>query len=185
MANVKTTLDTRRVKSDGTYNIIYRITHYKKVYTINSSISVYEVFWNSSSRRIATKHPNSKLLNLKLSKGYYKIEQALLMLEDDFAIDKLKRMLNGHAKDDFDTFQVFASKLIQQMINVEVYTLGDLFITDTSTDASGNFLIQGLEGGNYKLKISLTDYQTYESELIEVTVGDVIDAGIIEMMPSE
>lgn len=70
-------------------------------------------------------------------------------------------------------------------VNVEVYTIGDSFITDTSTDASGSFLIQGLEGGNYKLKISLTDYQPYESELIEVTVGDVIDAGIIEMMPSE
>ena len=70
-------------------------------------------------------------------------------------------------------------------VNVEVYTLGDLFVTDTSTDAFGNFLIQGLEGGNYKLKISLADYQTYESELIEVTVGDVIDAGIIEMMLSD
>ena len=118
MANVKTTLDTRRIKSDGTYNIIYRITHHKKVYTINSSISVYEIFWNSYIRRIATSHPNSKLLNLKLSKSYYKIEQALLLLEDDFTIDKLKRMLKGEARDDIDTFQVFASKLIQQMMQV-------------------------------------------------------------------
>lgn len=137
MANVKTTLDTRRVKSDGTYNIIYRITHYKKVYTINSSISVYEMFWNSSSRRIATEHPNSKLLNLKLSKGYYKIEQALLMLEDDFAIDKLKRMLNGDAKDDIDTFQVFANKLIQQMMDVK--RTGNAIVYQTAVNRLLNY----------------------------------------------
>ena len=36
MAHVKLTLDMRREKADGTYNIIYRITHFKRVYTINS-----------------------------------------------------------------------------------------------------------------------------------------------------
>ena len=137
MANVKTTLDTRRIKSDGTYNIIYRITHYKKVYTITSSISINEIFWNNSSRRIATAHPNSKLLNLKLSKGYYKIEQALLLLEDDFAIDKLKRMLKGDAKDDVDTFQVFASKLIQQMM--EVKRTGNAIVYQTAVNRLLNY----------------------------------------------
>ena len=120
MANVKTTLDTRRVKSDGTYNIIYRITHYKKVYTINSNISISEIFWNSAIRRIESSHPNSKLLNLKLSKGHYKIEQALLQLEDDFNIDKLKSMLDGKPHDkDSVTFLKFANEVIEQMMIVK------------------------------------------------------------------
>lgn len=67
MANVKTTLDNRRIKSDGTYNIIYRITHYKKVYTITSNISISEIFWNSANRRIeilGSKERPETILNL-------------------------------------------------------------------------------------------------------------------------
>jgi len=39
MANIKTLLDLRRAKSDGTFNIIFRITDYNKVYTINSGVA--------------------------------------------------------------------------------------------------------------------------------------------------
>ena len=120
MANIKTTLDTRRIKSDGTYNIIYRITHFKKVYTINSNISIYDIFWNSTNRRIESSHPNSKLLNLKLSEGHYQIEQALLQLDDNFNIDKLKLMLDGKPHDKSSvTFLTFANELIEQMMMVK------------------------------------------------------------------
>ncbi|MCA0133396.1 Arm DNA-binding domain-containing protein [Winogradskyella alexanderae] len=78
MANVKTKLDRRRAKSDGTYNIIYRITNHKKVYTINSGISIFKYHWDSEHSKITTQHPNSKLLNLKLLKDYYTIEKAIL-----------------------------------------------------------------------------------------------------------
>ena len=40
MAHVKITLDMRREKADGTYNIFYRITHFKRFYTINSGFSI-------------------------------------------------------------------------------------------------------------------------------------------------
>ena len=43
MANVKTKLDRRRVKSDGTFNLIFKITHCRKVYTINTGISLSDV----------------------------------------------------------------------------------------------------------------------------------------------
>jgi integrase/recombinase XerD len=68
MANVKITLDTRRVKSDGTYNILYRITHQKKVYTINSGTAILEQNWDYEHSEIVKQHPNSKLINLKLLK---------------------------------------------------------------------------------------------------------------------
>lgn len=50
MENVKTTLETGRIKSDGTYNIINRIINYKKIYNINFNISIDEIYWNSSDR---------------------------------------------------------------------------------------------------------------------------------------
>ena len=56
MANVKTILDTRRAKSDGTFNVIFRITHFKKIYTINSGVSVYDMYWDNSIRRISIAH---------------------------------------------------------------------------------------------------------------------------------
>jgi hypothetical protein len=46
MANVKVLLDQRRAKSDGTFNIIFRITDCKKVCTINSGVSIDEKYWN-------------------------------------------------------------------------------------------------------------------------------------------
>ncbi len=119
MANVKTILDTRRAKSDGTFNVIFRITHFKKIYTINSGVSVYEMYWDNSIRRISKAHPNSKHLNLKLSKDYYKIEQALLILDDEFTIDRLRaKFFNKSGYESTITFKKFTEHLIYQMIEV-------------------------------------------------------------------
>ena len=97
MANVKTTLDTRRAKSDGTFNIIYRITHQKKVYTINSGTSILEQYWDYEHSELSKQHPNSKLINLKLLKDYFKIEKSILTLDDDFTIEKLRNIIKGEA----------------------------------------------------------------------------------------
>lgn len=67
-------------------------------------------------------------------------------------------------------------------VTVEVYTTADVLVTDSLTDVDGNFLIQGLEAGNYKLKITRELYQEYISTEIIVTVGDIQDAGIIELI---
>ena len=69
-------------------------------------------------------------------------------------------------------------------VTVGVYTTDDVLVTDTQTDDSGNFLIQGLDGGTYKLKIVQADYQDYESSEITVTVGEVFDAGTIQLTPT-
>ena len=61
---------------------------------------------------------------------------------------------------------------------VEVYTLDDVLVTDSQTDDNGDFLIQGLEGGTYNLKISKEGYDDYSSE-ITVTVGEIEDAETI------
>jgi site-specific recombinase XerD len=117
MANVKITLDTRRVKSDGTYNIIYRITHYNKVYTINSGTSIVEQYWDYEHSEIVKQHPNSKLINLKLLKGYFKIEKAILTMDDEFSIEQLRNIVKGNASNGSKSFKSFAQELIKQMID--------------------------------------------------------------------
>jgi hypothetical protein len=57
---------------------------------------------------------------------------------------------------------------------VQVYTTGGVYVTETGTNAEGDFLIQGLAAGDYKLKIVNQEaYDDYESALITVTVGTV------------
>jgi hypothetical protein len=70
----------------------------------------------------------------------------------------------------------------KENITVQVYTTGDVLLTDSLTDGNGDFLIQGLEGGTYKLKIVQDGYQDYMSGEITVTVGEVISAGTIELL---
>lgn len=133
MANIKTLLDLRRAKSDGTFNIIFRITDHKKVYTINSGVALEVHYWDEKKGHVGKIHPNAKLLNIKLSKHYFKIEQAVLSLDDEFSIEKLKAILSGKPIDEApETFQVFSNRIIQQMI--EANRLGNAMVYQTAVN---------------------------------------------------
>lgn len=159
MATIKTILDTRRAKSDGTFNVIFRITHLRKVYTINSGVSVQQLFWNNKRCEIEKSHPNANLLNIKLSKFYFKIQQNILQLDDEFTIEKLRRLLIGLVDDaPSETFKVFSEMLIKQMIDVK--RTGNAIVYKTAV----NRLI-GYHGGdlhftdiNYKLLDSFSHH---------------------------
>ena len=57
MATIKVLLDLRRAKSDGSFNIIFRITNLKKVYTINPGISLQKYFWNETIKAMLSGKP--------------------------------------------------------------------------------------------------------------------------------
>jgi hypothetical protein len=74
---------------------------------------------------------------------------------------------------------------------IEVYGVdvdAEVYITESNTNANGDFLIQGLSAGVYKLKIvnqeayDLVFYVDYESELITVNVGEVSAAEPMVLM---
>jgi hypothetical protein len=69
---------------------------------------------------------------------------------------------------------------------VQVYTAGGVYVTETATNAEGDFLVQGLAAGDYKLKIVNQEaYDDYESDLITVTVGSVTTiAPIVFLIPT-
>ena len=64
---------------------------------------------------------------------------------------------------------------------VRVTTISGDDITGTVTDENGDFIIQGLDAGDYKIKIEHNKYIGYESDIINVFVGETADAGIIEL----
>jgi integrase/recombinase XerD len=132
MANVKTTLDTRRLKSDGTFNIIYRIRYQKKAYTINSRTSILVKYWDYEHSEITKQHPNCKLINLKLLKDYFKIEKAILTLDDDFTIEKLRTIIKGNTTNQSKPFKKFAQELIDQMLATNNTGNALVYITATN-----------------------------------------------------
>jgi Domain of unknown function (DUF4382)/Carboxypeptidase regulatory-like domain len=67
-------------------------------------------------------------------------------------------------------------------ISVGVYTTDDVMVTDSLTDVNGDFLIQGLEAGNYILKISQEGYLEYASTDVVVTVGNIEPIGTIVLV---
>lgn len=144
MVNLKILLDKRRAKKDGCFNIIFRITHFRKVYTINSGVSLEEKFWNMHNSEVFKAHPNAKTINLKLNKDYFILQDAILRLDDQFSIKKLRNLFNGdEPENEAVTFKVFADKLISQMLeskrtgNATVYqTAVNRLITYCGRDVS-------------------------------------------------
>lgn len=132
MANVKTKLDTRRAKSDGTFNIIFKIRHQRKTYTINSGVAVVKNYWDSEQSEITTDHPNARFLNLKLLKEYYNMEKAILLLDDNFTIEKLRNIIKGNAQNRSKSFRLFAHELIDQML--ETNNTGNAIVYRTATN---------------------------------------------------
>ncbi|MDN3641687.1 DUF4382 domain-containing protein [Lutimonas halocynthiae] len=65
---------------------------------------------------------------------------------------------------------------------VRVITMSGDDITGTETDDNGDFIIQGLDPGDYKIKIEHNNYIGYESDIINVFVGKATDAGTIELL---
>lgn len=159
MANVKIKLDTRRQKSDGTYNVIFRITQAKKVYTINSGISILEEYWDAAEAEVVKIHPNTKRLNLKLLKTFYQIEEAILELDTNFSIDKLRSKLGYSTNFDSNlTFKQFADQIIEQMFAVK--RTGNAIVYQTAVNRLINYAHDSIrfEDLNYKL---LTDFEHY------------------------
>jgi integrase len=112
---------------------VLRITDCKKVYTINSGISLSKHYWDERKGQVGKTYPNAKLLNIKLSKEFFKIEQAVLSLDEEFSIEKLKSILSGKPQVDApETFQVFAEKIIQQM--KEANRLGNAIVYQTAVN---------------------------------------------------
>lgn len=155
MVNLKTLLDTRRQKSDGSFNIIFRITHNRKVYTLNSGFQITELHWNDKRNEIDKSHPNASLLNIRISQQYFKIQQAILQLDDDFSMEKLRFMIDDNPKKQLNTtFKTFSDKLISQMI--EVNRTGNAIIYQTAVNRLVSFYGRD-DFGFHEIDYSLLD----------------------------
>jgi site-specific recombinase XerD len=133
MATLRTLLDKRRAKSDGSFNIIFRITHNRNNYSINSGVSALVYQWNNKKSEINKLHPNANLLNLKIIQQYFKIQKVILQLDDEFSMEKLRFMIDDNPNKHLNvTIKSFANKLITQMI--ETNKIGNALVYQTAVN---------------------------------------------------
>lgn len=86
-------------------------------------------------------HPNAKLLNIKLSKEYFKIQQLILELDDSFSISDLRNKIEGKPNAaEFVTFKSFSEKLIAQML--EIKKTGNALVYQTAVNQLISFTAQ-------------------------------------------
>ena len=155
MANLKLLLDTRRQKSDGTFNVIFRIIHQRKSYSISSGISILESDWNFKKNEIHKSHPNAKIINLSLSKKYFEIQNEIIKLDKNFNINLLKSILNGHSLEEQTNFFDYSEKLISKMLAIK--KTGNAIVYQTAV----NRLLQF--SNNPQLKFSEINYSFLEN----------------------
>ena len=67
---------------------------------------------------------------------------------------------------------------------VSLYSANDIYVTETLTDDNGKFMIQGVAGGDYKLKITKAGFMEYNSSAtFNLVVGEVEMLGDLVLSP--
>ncbi|RZK26564.1 MAG: hypothetical protein EOO43_02440 [Flavobacterium sp.] len=123
MVHLKVILDTRRIKSDGTFPIVYRIINVKDVYRMPAGISVKEEQWDITKSQLKTTHPNYSTLSLAINKRFYEIQKAIMQLDDnrDFSYDALKVKLSITPVKIVPilTFESYANTIVEEFLAVK------------------------------------------------------------------
>tara|TARA_R110002072_G_scaffold7503_2_gene40959 strand:- start:756369 stop:757583 length:1215 start_codon:yes stop_codon:yes gene_type:complete len=101
--NVVLTQDTRRAKKDGTYPLIFRLSHLGKTLPIPIGISILQKDWDDRKRQIKKTYvgvSSVTRMNNQLLKRKARIFDKINQLDDDgtlngYSIAQLKQLING------------------------------------------------------------------------------------------
>ncbi len=122
MVQLKILLDTRRVKSDGTYPIVIRVTNVKEVRYIQYGISVPEDKWDATNRCVRKSYPNAAIINATISNKFLNLQRLVFKLEEEnsYTYDKLRAELNPiQVVNTKPTFYEFSTTTIKELIAVK------------------------------------------------------------------
>lgn len=119
--SLKLSQDTRRIRKDGSYPIIIRLSHFQKTTSISTGYAVPLKYWDNSKQRIRNGYKEIKsinFLNNVLSKQLSGANDILIRLQDsdelDFmSISQLKAKIVSKSK--YDSFFNFATELAEDL----------------------------------------------------------------------
>jgi integrase/recombinase XerD len=124
MVYFKMLLNDKRLKSDGIYSIVVRVTCNRNNTTFNTGIRVKIDMWDSASSTVKKRHPNSLPFNETISEFYSRIHNAAYQLINDnnFSFENLKLALNNTTLAPkaikCTTFKEYGERLVEQMFAI-------------------------------------------------------------------
>lgn len=117
MATTKLVLDQRRIKQDGTYPLLIRVTHQRKILPIQLGVSIPKSDWNSKSSTIKPSCPLYKDIYDLINESEYRIQKAIIALEkrpNSYRVSDIKSLLSSENLKDM-SFKQYAERCINQM----------------------------------------------------------------------
>ena len=78
-------LDQRRMKKDGKYPIIFRLTHNRKTTSVSTGFSILEIYWDEKKKEVKSNYKkveSVRFLNTILLKENARINEILNKLYD-------------------------------------------------------------------------------------------------------
>lgn len=139
MVYYKLILDDKRLKSDGLYPVVLRITYNRSNTTVTTGIRIRKEQWDANSQLINRAHSNFQILNKSISEFYLRAQNTILKLieKNEFSFESLKDQLSGKVKITLN-FSDFAQKLIHEM--VETKRTGNAIVYQTAVKRHSNLI---------------------------------------------
>lgn len=123
MVNYKIILDDKRVKTDGNYAVVVRVTFNRRNTTHITGVRVQKHEWDQKSQQITKAHANYQQLNKSIGEFYLKVQKSIHQLIDkeEFSFEELKNKLTDRPLAILSptNFHDFSAKIINDMIAVK------------------------------------------------------------------
>lgn len=165
MATLKLTLDTRRKKANGTYPVVFRLTHLTKSTTIPTALSLEIADWDNKKQRVRKTNPTADTLNNELTKLRLAYQKGLMKTDSINLLDvtALKNTITGKEEPTVKMdFFSFASKEVESLLATN--KVGNAAVYDCATNSLKEFT------KNPKLKFEQLNYKLlleYEAFLLK------------------
>jgi integrase/recombinase XerD len=168
MVYYKLILDTKRVKQDGLYTVVVRITFNKNNTTLSTGTRVRKEHWDNSSQLVLKSNPNFQKLNQSISEAFLKIQKLIHELDDlhEFSFAALKERIDENLKpykqvSGGTTFNDFSAELIKNLFDIN--KVGNALVYQTAS----NRLVGFAKGRKLKFKeIDFTFLEAFQRHLI-------------------
>lgn len=165
MATLKLTLDTRRKKANGTYPLVFRLTHLTKSTTIPTALSLEIADWDNKKQRVRKTNPTAETLNNELTKLRLEYQKGLMKADSINLLDvtALKNTIIGKKEPTvkIDFFSYAKKEIDSLMVTNKV---GNAAVYECATNSLKEFT------KNPKLKFEQLNYKLlmeYESFLLK------------------
>jgi integrase/recombinase XerD len=117
-------LDKRRMKKDGKYPIIFRLTHNRKTTSISTGYSILEIHWDEKKKEVKTSYKkveSVRLLNIILLKENARINEIINRLYDKgelqyLSINQVKQRITR--KMNYSSFTEYGNHLVKELTDV-------------------------------------------------------------------